>query len=74
MVTTREYSAKRNFILHFDDLYITKTAARKVDGETLQKTNTQQRVARLTSNMFINTAEIPANSHLRSVKILFDEK
>ena len=74
LVTTREYSDKRYFILHFDDVYITKTAALKVNGETLQKTNTRHTVARLTSNMFINTEEIPANLHIRSIKILFDEK
>ena len=73
LITTREYADKRYFILHFDDVYITKTAILKVDEETLQKTNTRHAVARLTSNMFVNTEEIPANLHIRSIKILFDD-
>ncbi len=74
LLTTREHSDKRYFILHFDDVYITKTAILKVDEETLQKTNTRHAVARLTSNMFVNTEELPANLHIRSIKILFNEK
>ena len=74
LITTREHSDKRYFILHFDDVYITKTATLKVDEETLQKTNTRHAVARLTSNMFVNTEELPANLHIRSIKILFNEK
>ena len=73
LITTRENSDSRYFILHFDDVYITKTGTLKVDGETLQKTNTHHTVARLTSNMFVNTEEIPANLHLKSIKILFNE-
>lgn len=74
LITIRENSDSRYFILHFDDVYITKTGTLKVDGETLQKTNTHHSVARLTSNLFVNTEEIPANLHLKSIKILFDEK
>jgi AraC-like DNA-binding protein len=73
LLTTRENSDKRYFILHFDDVYITNTATLKVDEETLHKTNTRHTVARLTSNMFVNTEELPANMHIRSIKILFDE-
>jgi AraC-like DNA-binding protein len=73
LVTTREHSDSRYFILHFDDVNITTTAKLKVDGETLLKTNTRHAVARLTSNMFVNTEELPAGLHIRSIKILFSE-
>lgn len=73
LVTTRENSDSRYFILHFDDVNITTTAKLKVDGDTLQKTNTRHAVARLTSNMFVNTEELPAGLHIKSIKILFTE-
>ncbi|MDN3655768.1 AraC family transcriptional regulator [Ferruginibacter paludis] len=73
LITSREYSDSRFFILHFDDVNITNTAKLKVDGETLLKTNTRHAVARLTSNMFVNTEELPAGLHIRSIKILFSE-
>jgi hypothetical protein len=37
LVTSREHSDSRYFILHFDDVNITTTAKLKVDGETLLK-------------------------------------
>jgi AraC-like DNA-binding protein len=73
LITSREHSDSRYFILHFDDVNITTTARLKVDRETLQKTNTRHAVARLTSNMFVNTEELPAGLHIRSIKILFSE-
>ncbi len=74
LLTKREHSDTRYFILHFDDVNITDTAKLKVDGETLQKTNTRHAVARLTSNMFVNTEELPANLYIHSIKILMTEK
>ncbi len=73
LITARSQSAERYFILHFDDVHITDTAKFKVDNEVLQKSNTRHAVARLTSNIFDNTEEIPANVHIKSVKILFTE-
>ena len=74
LITTREYSDSRYFILHFDDVHVTSTIKLKVDGDTLQKTNTRHAVARLTSNMFVNSEELPEGIHLRSIKILIPEK
>lgn len=73
LITTREHSSSRYFILHFDDVNITTTAKLTVDGETIQKTNIRHAVARLTSNMFVNTEELPVGLHIRSIKILFTE-
>ncbi|MEO5890418.1 MAG: AraC family transcriptional regulator [Ferruginibacter sp.] len=73
MVLTRNHSSNRFFILHFDDVYITDTAKFIVDKEILQKSNTRHAVARLTSNIFDTAEEIPANLHIKSVKILFNE-
>ena len=72
--TIRQRSNNRYFILHFDDVFIGNTALVKVDNETLQKTNTRHSVARLTSNLFENTEELPAGLHVKSVKVLFNEK
>ncbi|MGG9961004.1 helix-turn-helix transcriptional regulator [Ferruginibacter sp. SUN106] len=74
MITIRERSDNRYFILHFDDVFIKDTATLKVDDEQLQKSNTRHSVARLTSNIFVNTEELPANLHIKSVKVLFNEK
>ncbi|MFN8253489.1 MAG: AraC family transcriptional regulator [Ferruginibacter sp.] len=74
LTTIRHRSDSRYFILHFDDVYISNTALVKVDDETLQKTNTRHSVARLTSNLFQNIEELPANLHIKSVKVLFNEE
>jgi AraC-like DNA-binding protein len=74
LVTIRERSDKRYFILHFDDVLITGTVTAKVDDEILQKSNTRHAVARLTSNLFVNTEELPPHMHIKSIKILFNEK
>lgn len=74
LVTIRERSDNRYFILHFDDVFIKDTATLKVDDEQLQKSNIRHSVARLTSNIFVNTEELPAHLHIKSVKILFNEK
>ncbi|MBS1510011.1 MAG: helix-turn-helix transcriptional regulator [Bacteroidetes bacterium] len=73
VMTVRERSDNRYFILHFDDVLVTDTAVLKVDGEQLQKSNTRHAVARLTSNVFVNTEELPARIHIKSVKVLFNE-
>lgn len=73
LITARSQATERYFILHFDDVHITDTAKFKVDNEVLQKSNTRHAVARLTSNIFDNTEEIPANVYIKSVKILFTE-
>ncbi len=73
LITARSQSEERYFILHFDDVHITDTAKFKVDNEVLQKSNTRHAVARLTSNIFDNTEEVPAHVHIKSVKILFTE-
>lgn len=74
LLTKRERSEKRYFVLHFDDVYVSDTATFKVDDEQLQKSNTRHSVARLTSNVFVNTELLPANMHIKSVKVLFNEK
>lgn len=74
LTTIRQRSDSRYFVLHFDDVFIADTASVKVDDETLQKTNTRHSVARLTSNLFQNTEELPAGLHIKSVKVLFNEK
>ncbi len=74
LVTIREHSDDRYFILHFDDVFVKDTATFKVDDEQLQKSNTRHSVARLTSNIFVNTEELPAHLHIKSVKILFNEQ
>ncbi|MEO6731531.1 MAG: AraC family transcriptional regulator [Ferruginibacter sp.] len=74
LLTVRSRSDTRYFILHFDDVYINDTARFTVDAEILQKSNSRHAVARLTSNIFNNTEEIPANVHIKSVKILINEQ
>ena len=74
LVTIRERSDDRYFILHFDDVFVKDTATLKVDDELLQKSNTRHAVARLTSNIFVNTEELPAHLHIKSVKVLFNEQ
>ena len=72
--TIRGKKDDRFYILHFDDVHITGTVKFQVDDEQLQKTNTKHAVARLTSNHFTNTETIPAGQHIKSVKILLNEK
>jgi AraC-like DNA-binding protein len=74
ILTRRDRSDQRLFVLHFDDVVINNTAILTVDDESLQKTNTRHSVARLTSNIFVNTETLPAGLHIKSVKILFNEK
>ncbi len=74
LITIRERSDDRYFILHFDDVLITGTVIAKVDDEILQKSNTRHAVARLTSNLFVNTEELPPHMHIKSIKVLFNEK
>jgi len=75
VTTIRERSETRYFILHFDDVHIQDIpASLKVDDELLQKSNVRHAFARLTSNVFENTEEVPANLHIRSVKVLLTEK
>jgi AraC-like DNA-binding protein len=74
LVTIRERSDDRYFILHFDDVFVKDTATLKVDDELLQKSNTRHAVARLTSNIFENTEELPAHLHIKAVKVLFNER
>jgi AraC-like DNA-binding protein len=74
LVTIRQRSDDRYFVLHFDDVFIADTATIKVDSEMMQKTNTRHAVARLTSNLFENTEELPPNLHIKSIKVLFNEK
>ncbi len=74
VIIKREKTAESYFLLHFDDVFITDTAILKVDDEVLQKTNTRHSVARLTCNIFSNIEEGPASLHLKSVKVLFNEK
>lgn len=74
LVTKRQCSDDHHYILHFDHASITQTIRFEVDDEFLQKTNAQHSVARLTSNIFSNTEIIPPGLHIKSVKILFNEK
>ncbi|UEG49928.1 AraC family transcriptional regulator [Ferruginibacter lapsinanis] len=74
LITIREKSDNRYYILHFDNIAITDATKFTVGEEQLQKTNTHHSVARLTSNIFLNKEEIPANTRIRSVKILFNKK
>ncbi len=74
IITIRERSDDRYFVLHFDDVFVSDTATLKVDDEMLQKSNTRHAVARLTSNLFQNTEELPAHLHIQSIKVLFNEK
>ncbi len=73
LIAKREPSAKRYYVLHFDDIYVKGTAAFTVDGEKLEKKQTRLSVARLTSNMFTNTEEISANNRIKAVKVFFSE-
>jgi AraC-like DNA-binding protein len=74
LLTVRKPSEERYFLLHFDDVVINSTATLTVDDESLQKTNTRHSVARLTSTLFVNTETLPAGLHIKSIKILFNEK
>jgi AraC-like DNA-binding protein len=74
IMTVRRRGGARYFVLHFDDVVIDDTATLTVDEESLQKTNTRHSVARLTSNIFVNTETLPAHLHIKSIKILFNEK
>jgi AraC-like DNA-binding protein len=73
LITVRHRSENRYFILHFDDILISDPVLVKIDDESLQKTNTRHSVARFTSNLFQNVEELPAQLHLKSIKVLIDE-
>ncbi len=72
-ITIREQADNCAFVLHFDDLMVNGSANYLVDGETLKKTNTRVTLARLTSNMYLNSEEIPPLAQFKAIKILFDE-
>lgn len=72
--TIRAKSDDRYFVLHFDDFYINKPIRFGLDDEMLQKSETHHAVARITSTAFENSEEIPANTRVKSIKILFGEK
>ncbi len=74
LMTVRERSDKRYFVLHFDEVFISQTATFKVEQESLNKSNIHHAVARLTCNIFLNTEIIPPNTHIKSVKVLIPEK
>jgi len=75
IIAVRPRSDDRHYILHFDDVLIKDVpAALKVDGEILQKSNIRHAAARLTSNVFVNTEEIPAGVDIKSIKILINER
>lgn len=73
MITNRPKSNDRIFILHFDDVFIKKTASFEVDDNKVQKTNISHSVARLTSNCFSNKEIIPPGQHVKSIKVLMTE-
>ena len=66
-------SARRYFVLHFDDVF-SIYATISANGKELHKANIRHSVARLTSNAFSNTEEIPANTCAKTVKIIFSEE
>ncbi len=73
LIAKRQPSQKRFYILHFEDIDVNDTATFSVDGETLHKKNTRHSVVRLTSNVFYNTEEVTANTHVKAVKVFFSE-
>ncbi len=73
IVTKRTKDKERYYVLHFDDLSITKPFKFEVEGDQLVKTDTRYAVARLTSNIFTNTEMIPSGQHLKTVKVLLTE-
>jgi AraC-like DNA-binding protein len=73
LIAKREQSEKRYYVLHFEDAIFTDTARFSVDGEILHKTQVRHSVVRLTSNVFSNTEEIPANTVVKAVKVFFSE-
>ena len=74
LIYKRPVSETRYYVLHFEDVYISGTAKSTIDDELLQKTNTHHSLVRLTSNIFSFAEELPPGIHIKSVKILFDEK
>jgi AraC-like DNA-binding protein len=74
LVTVRGGTEERLFLLHFDDVIVNNTLVFTVDNESLQKTNTRHSVARLTSSLFLNTETLPAGMHIKSIKVLFNDK
>jgi AraC-like DNA-binding protein len=74
LVYKRPQSETRYYVLHFEDVYIKGTTKSLIDDELLQKTNTHHAYARLTSNVFSFSEELPPGISIKSVKILFEEK
>lgn len=74
LIYKRPPSETRYYVLHFEDVYIAGTAKSTIDDEQLQKTNTHHSLVRLTSNIFSFIEELPPGIHIKSIKILFDEK
>jgi len=74
LIYKRPPSETRYYVLHFEDVYIKGTTRSLIDDELLQKTNTHHAYARLTSNIFSFSEELPPGISIKSVKILFEEK
>jgi AraC-like DNA-binding protein len=74
LIYKRPQSETRYYVLHFEDVYIRGTAKSLIDDELLQKTNTHHAYARLTSNVFSFSEELPPGITIKSIKILFEEK
>lgn len=73
LIAKRKPSEKRFYVLHFDDVHISGTAAFTVDGEKIEKKQSRLSVVRLTSNVFSNAEEISANTSVKTVKVFFSE-
>jgi AraC-like DNA-binding protein len=73
LIAKRAKSEKRYYVLHFEDALLSDTAKFSVDDETVHQKQTRHSVVRLTSNMFSNTEEIPANTSVKAVKVFFSE-
>jgi AraC-like DNA-binding protein len=74
LIYKRPPSETRYYVLHFEDVYIKGTTKSLIDDELLQKTNIHHAYARLTSNIFSFSEELPPGITIKSVKILFEEK
>lgn len=72
-IAKREKSAQRYYVLHFENAMLPDTAKFSVDNETVHQDQSHHAVVRLTSNMFSNTEEIPAQTSVKAVKVFFSE-
>lgn len=73
VLLTRSRAHQLHFVLHFDDVFIADAPKFSVNPELLQEP-ARYTAARLTSSIFINEAEIPPSLHVKSIKILFNER